>query len=372
MPNIQVNTAEPTSMINNNDDKNMSSTSLGGSSPVINLDLQKKSFGLPNDIKPHIQKPDYSKHKPKENDITTETGLTEKIPGLENIPKPEEKPKEQEEQTTQGEYEQSLQNLNKDLDRQQEELKEIENILDKKGPAMLNQLQKDMGFNKYYEWKAEQEAKSREINGRFNLQAHQKYVEEQAKNYYNNLLKEKNNQIINTRNNINDIMSNDKYDDRTPEQKREDTGYQRQYQDMLKAGYNPASFSGGGGGGVGGSSARDEEEKRKKKKKEAEERKAAAQAAKQRQIMQMLGMVMGVGGIMGSGAMRNIGMVKSADIRTQGQMDVAKLRSQDNQLNNIYKEQMNNKNLDYRYNTIKYKTYDKKRKTSNEYYNYKD
>lgn len=125
----------------------------------------------------------------------------------------------------------------------------------------------------------------------------------------------------------------DKWDRRTDQQKRDDTAYQRASDDLSKAGYNPnylKGVSGGGGGGGLGSKADDEEEKRKKRKRELEAERQAQQQQRQdnmRMLMSVLGTMGGIGGTLGGAMIRNKGLMGMANIRGQSYLDSQELRN---------------------------------------------
>ena len=112
---------------------------------------------------------------------------------------------------------------------------------------------------------------------------------------------------------------------------REDNAYERAVQDMIKAGLNPAgvmggAMSSGGGGGGSESNSQKEEEEKKHKKREEEERKRAEAAQKQKELMQMLGMISGIGGMLTLGTMQNAGRQNQEHIRGQYRLDTQKQR----------------------------------------------
>lgn len=150
------------------------------------------------------------------------------------------------------------------------------------------------------------------------------------------------------------------FDNRTPEQIREDTAYQRTAQDMYLAGLNKAGLSGGLVGSSGGSRSDEEDKKRKKRKKELEEERAQAlmrqQAEEQRKFndfIKILGVVSGlVGGIglVGSSVYNANARLKSADIYAKSKVDTAKVYAKSRRdvakINNPDKKKKNPKWVD--------------------------
>lgn len=120
-----------------------------------------------------------------------------------------------------------------------------------------------------------------------------------------------NDKRIELENVINGIKTNPNYDSRSQEQIREDdirtdlqelenTKYQREVDDMTKAGLNKALMfsTGGSGGGVasGSNKAESEEERRRRKKREERELALKQQAEERAKTQQMINLIMGIAG----------------------------------------------------------------------------
>lgn len=231
-----------------------------------------------------------------------------------------ETPQEEiQEEKTQGQYEHREQQLNKSIEKSQNEINELERIIETNSNNLrwIIQQANKHGFN-------------------INNIDRTKRTKENVIEEINRLIEEKNNQIITDRDEIYNLRNNDNYDRRTDSQyredelretqrEREDTAYQRAVDDMRTAGLNPAGLSGvnyggGGGGGSGSSKGEEEEEKRKRKKAEEEARQRAEEQRRKQEIMNMismLGMFGSMGSMLGSAKIRGDSIVESANIRKQ-------------------------------------------------------
>lgn len=270
------------------------------------------------------------------------------LSGISNNIEPEQQPEQQEETKpmTQGEYQTALNEINHKIESNNNDIMTLQDAL----KAIAN------GQTNYI---------SQEFNGIMGdlVSKHQKLLQEQLGitnlNSSNWTSKEFNQAMTNAINEKLEQLKNENsslytqkyeyenskdYDNRTPDQIREDTEYQRTAQDMYLAGLNKAGLSGGLVGSSGGSRSDEEDKKRKKRKKELEEARAqmimqqqAEQQRKFNDFVKVLGVVAGlVGsvGLIGSSVYNANSRIKSADIYAKSRIDTA----------NIYKSKPKKKN----------------------------
>lgn len=273
--------------------------------------------------------------------------------GLQPIfPEPEQQQEQQEQQQeetkpmTQGEYQTALNELNHKIESNNNDIMTLQDALKAIATGNYNyispefnaimgdlvakhqkQLQQELGItnvnNSNWTTKEFNEAMTNAINEKL----------EMLKSENSNLYTQKY-----------EYENSKDYDNRTPDQIREDTEYQRTAQDMYLAGLNKAGLSGGLVGSSGGSRSDEEDKKRKKRKKELEEARAQMimkqQAEEQRKFndfIKILGVVTGlVGsvGLVGSSVYNAKSRLDAADIYAKSRIDTA----------NIYKSKPKKKN----------------------------
>lgn len=125
------------------------------------------------------------------------------------------------------------------------------------------------------------------------------------------------------------IENNKNYDQRTYEDIRNDTAYQRAVEDMAKAGLSKTTISGGvnyGGGGGGSASNKEDEEKKKRKKKLEElqrQRELAELQRKEKEFNDTM-RILGLAGTYAGG----IGLVGSQIFRANTSKDIANINAE--------------------------------------------
>lgn len=265
---VNVLSNEATDLSQNNSDINQMGMNLGNNAPVRDLDAEKReqTTTINDRTKKYEEEAEEFKKQQKENNETKQS---------------------------QGQHETNLEDYYNTLDNLDKWTDSISNIDKYNHTALyeaINKMKKENLIND--KWIKEN------INNK---------NQDEWKNLIN---KELNNHKTKTRDNINNTKNNKNYDNRTDEQKREDTlqgkreeredsAYSRAVDDMRKAGLHPGLMFGSAGpaGSSGGSSSgsskdKDEDDKRKKKKQrriEEERYLAEMQAAKQRETMRLIG-----------------------------------------------------------------------------------
>lgn len=276
MEQLKSMTNDTSELTSNADDKTIGgmglSSSIGNSSPNINLDEQYKGTYHPEKTN------ETSVTKPKEDEEIDEATIQNQANQADESKK------------TQAELNQQLKEANSNVDLTNDILNalkqpgikpfSIANILEQ----MRNQLSKEE-FEKardmIYSVTEPNQAKQW-------YQGNMKHTLDEAIAYFN--------QLNNKYTDISyQIRTSKEYDNRTDEQMREDTEVQRRAEDTASAGLNPKLMSiGASGGGSGGTSAKEEEEKKKKKKADEEARK---ERERQRLITMLLGSIGAIGGM---------------------------------------------------------------------------
>lgn len=306
---IKAHTEIPTDIINNQSDMNMGGTGIGNSSPTINLDeinaYNTRKTTTPNTNQQYTEKDPFNPYESTglEELKTLQNQIDQQMKELQELLN--QQSQNQKPETTQGQHETNLQDLNKEEEDLQNALETLNNF--NWGNIEHNKLLNDL-MNKYGNEEIKKQWE-KELNGLKGTELQNKIT-----SLMSGLLKERLSQV---KDDIYNIKNNSNYDNRSDSQIREDlkdsTAYQTVVEDMRKAGLNPAMLSGASyAGGGGGGSSRDEEEKEKRRRKKLEElerlRMQQQEELRRRQeVFQILGMLTGMGSFLGGGLIRNAG-----------------------------------------------------------------
>lgn len=270
-------------------------------------------------------------------------GLSNATQHQDLTPQPQQE-KRQEEEKTQGDYEQEIYDLNTKLDKYQENYNWINNLnlekISNNNNSKLIDILSKMP-EKYYQNYVKNGIPKATYNFKTNGYDYDQTMINEIKDYYNK-------EMGNIRNQIATIKDNTKtpgYDDRTPEQKREDDSYQRAVEDMREAGLHPGLMFGGGvGGGSSGGSKSDEDEEKRKRKRREELELERAKAQEQQRIMSALMGTMGVA-LMGGLSMqqanaRNQANIQSREAISKNRIDSQQLIAKNRNQTNMRRDEM--------------------------------